>query len=387
MLAPIAGLTVGMATGLRAAELVSDGGLPTVKMVPAFAHLEFDRPVFLTHPPGQSDRLFVAGQNGIIHVFPNRQDVKNAEVFLDLTKKVISYEVPGGNEEGLLGLAFHPEYEKNGYFYTYYTTANPRRAVLSRFTVSTGDPDRADPASEQILLEVGQPFANHNGATALFGPDGFLYVSYGDGGAAKDPFNNGQNLKNLLGTIIRIDVNGSHEGKPYGIPKDNPFVGRPGARPEIYAYGLRNVWRMSFDPATGDLWAGDVGQDLYEEINIIKKGGNYGWNIREGFRPFKGGRAEDPLLDPVIVYGRADGLSVTGGYVYRGNRVESLKGAYVYADYVLGRFWALRYENGEVTALKEILKQPKNIGSFSEAPDGELYVLAFDGRLYNLEEE
>ena len=253
------------------------GELPAVDLVRAFRKLTFRRPLFLTHAGDASGRLFVGEQRGVIRVFANRPDVQLAGVFLDIQSKVRMAH----NEEGLLSLAFHPQYARNGSFFIYYSASDPRRGVLSRFNVRRDDPEVADPASEQVILEVEQPWGNHNGATVLFGPDGFLYLSLGDGGSAGDPLNSGQDLSTLLGSILRIDIEHKADGRAYAIPADNPFVDRPGARGEIWAYGLRNVWRMSFDRSTGDLWAGDVGQNAWEEIDLITKGGNYGWNIRE----------------------------------------------------------------------------------------------------------
>jgi len=255
-----------------------------------------------------------------------------------------------------------------------------------------------------VILEVDQPYGNHNGATVLFGPDGYLYISLGDGGSAFDPQDNGQNLSTLLGTILRIDVDREQDGHAYAIPPDNPFVDRPGARGEIWAYGLRNVWRMSFDRETGDLWAGDVGQNKWEEIDLITRGGNYGWRIREAAHPFKAGTPPDPMIDPVVEYpqrrgqGRSRelvGMSITGGCVYRGRSQPQLAGVYLYGDYVTGRIWALRYEDGRVTAHRQVFDGPPrvHISSFGEDADGELYVCSFDqmdgrrggtGRLYIL---
>lgn len=376
--------------------------LPTVRLSRAFPRLRFLRPVFLTHAGDGSNRLFVVEQAGRIRVFESRPDVKAARVFLDIRSIVRGPPPEGHNEEGLLALAFHPQYRKNGHLFVYYSASRPRRGVLSRFTVSADDPDQADPASEQVILQVEQPWGNHNGATVLFGPDGYVYLSLGDGGLANDPLGSGQDLSTLLGTILRIDVDHQENGRPYAIPKDNPFVNQPGARGEIWAYGLRNVWRMSFDRETGDLWAGDVGQNAWEEIDLIVKGGNYGWNIREGAHPFRSGESTGPLIDPVVEYPqrsgrRVIGLSVTGGYVYRGDRLAGLKGAYIYADYVTGRIWALRYADGRVAAHREIFtpRPPVFISSFGEGPDGELYICAFDsadgrgggtGRIYRLVE-
>ncbi|MCH8261185.1 MAG: PQQ-dependent sugar dehydrogenase [Planctomycetes bacterium] len=368
-----------------------DESLPTVRLSRAFPRLTFTRPIYLTHAGDGSDRLFVVEQRGRILVFQNRSDVTAAQEFLDIRPIVRMRH----NEEGLLALAFHPKYAENGRFYVYYTASDPRRGVLSRFSVSVDDPGRADPSSEQVILEVEQPWGNHNGSTVLFGPDGYLYMSLGDGGAANDPHNNGQDLSTLLATIIRIDVDRQDPDRNYAIPKDNPFVNRPGARGEIWAYGLRNIWRMSFDRETGDLWGGDIGQGKFEEIDLIVKGGNYGWNIREGKHDFRPRESAEPLIDPVVEYGRREGLSVTGGYVYRGDRVPQLRGAYIYADYVSRKIWGLRYEGGKVTMHREIFSGSGRayVTSFGEDAAGELYICAFDspdgrggsdGRIYRL---
>ena len=373
--------------------------LPSVTLSRAFPRLTFSRPVFVTHAGDGSDRLFVLEQRGRIRVFRGRRDVETAEVFLDLRSKVRA-PPRGHNEEGLLALAFHPGYRENRRFYVYYSASKPRRGVVSQFQTRADDPNRADPDSERVILEVEQPWGNHNGSTVLFGPDGYLYISLGDGGAANDPLGSGQDLSTLLGTILRIDVDRQDEGRAYAIPADNPFVHRPGARGEIWAWGLRNVWRMSFDRETGDLWAGDVGQNKWEEIDLITKGGNYGWNIREGRHAFKAAASAEALIDPVVEYPQRRGreiigLSVTGGYVYRGDRLAGLRGAYIYGDYVTGRIWALRYADGEVLAHREIYtpSTPVYIASFGEGPDGELYICGFDnlngrpggrGRLYRL---
>ncbi|MCH8210518.1 MAG: PQQ-dependent sugar dehydrogenase [Planctomycetes bacterium] len=368
-----------------------DESLPTVRLSRAFPRLTFTRPIYLTHAGDGSDRLFVVEQRGRILVFQNRSDVTAAQEFLDIRPIVRMRH----NEEGLLALAFHPKYAENGRFYVYYTASDPRRGVLSRFSVSVDDPGRADPSSEQVILEVEQPWGNHNGSTVLFGPDGYLYMSLGDGGAANDPHNNGQDLSTLLATIIRIDIDRQDPDRNYAIPKDNPFVNRPGARGEIWAYGLRNIWRMSFDRETGDLWGGDIGQGKFEEIDLIVKGGNYGWNIREGKHDFRPRESAEPLIDPVVEYGRREGLSVTGGYVYRGDRVPQLRGAYIYADYVSRKIWGLRYEGGKVTMHREIFSGSGRayVTSFGEDAAGELYICAFDspdgrggsdGRIYRL---
>ena len=361
--------------------------IPAIRLVPAFPKLTFNRPVFITHAGDGSGRLFIVEQSGRILIVENRDNADKTEVFLDIRDRVHARH----NEEGLLSLVFHPEFKSNGQFFIYYSVANPKRNRIARYTVAEDDPNRADPDSEQIVLEVEQPYGNHNGSTLLFGPDGYLYASFGDGGHANDPHNNGQNLGTLLSTIIRIDINKTDEGRNYAIPDDNPFVNREDARPEIWAYGLRNVWRMSFDRKTGDLWAGDVGQNRWEEIDLITRGGNYGWNLREGFHAFLSGTSDVPLIDPVVEYGRRDGLSVTGGYVYRGERYERLQGVYLYADYVSGKIWGLRYEDGEVKAHREMpMQERRHITSFGEDAAGELYACTFDrldgtrGRIFKI---
>jgi quinoprotein glucose dehydrogenase len=301
----------------------------------------------VTHAGDGSGRLFVCTQQGIISVFPNRQDVTEDQVqtFLDIDDKVVYKD--NENEEGLLGMAFHPKYSENGEFFLYYTTSDvPHTSVISRFRASTDDPNRADPNSEEEILRIPQPYWNHNGGTIIFGPDGYLYVGLGDGGAANDPHGNGQNLRTLLGSILRIDVDRKDPGLNYAIPKDNPFAGRQDARGEIWAFGLRNVWRMEFDPQTKVLWAADVGQNLWEEIDLIARGGNYGWNLREGAHPFapNGGQPRQDLIDPIWEYHHEIGKSITGGNVYRGQKVPQLAGKYLYADYVSGLVWALDYD-------------------------------------------
>lgn len=350
----------------------------------AFPSLSFARMTNLTHAGDGSERLFVALQPGVVMAFVNDPGTAQATTFLDIRARVSDQ----GNEEGLLGIAFDPHYAANGYFYLYYSAAEPRRSVLSRFLAPPGSA-AGDPSSERILLEIPQPFANHNGGQLAFGPDGYLYVGVGDGGSAGDPLGNGQNKSTLLGTILRLDV-GVVDGKgSYGIPEDNPFLGSPGqARPEIWAYGLRNPWRFSFDPETGALWAADVGQNRYEEVDLIEPGRNYGWNVTEGTSCFspRTGCSREGLEEPVATYGRADGCSVTGGYVYRGSRLPSLYGAYVYGDYCSGRIWALRFDGGAVIEHVELVDSALRISSFGVDGSDELYLLSFDGKIYRLVE-
>jgi glucose/arabinose dehydrogenase len=360
-------------------------GLPAVFLTPAFPRLTFARPVFLTHAGDGSDRIFVVEQYGRLRVFKNEHSAPSAEVFLDIRDNVQMKH----NEEGLLALAFHPEYKANGRFFLYYTPRSeggqPKRNRVSEFHVSANDPDKADAASERVILEIEQKYGNHNGSTLLFGPDGYLYISHGDGGLANDPDNNAQNLGTLLGKITRIDVNSKSGGREYAIPPDNPFLDQakhPGARPEIWAYGLRNVWRMSFDRLTGNLWAGDVGQNAWEEVDLIVKGGNYGWRVREGKHDFAPDDSVDTstLIEPLAEYPHSQGLSITGGYVYNGEKYPALDGVYFYADYATGRVWGLKYSDGKVQVNGEVLagRERTFIASFGEDESGELYVCAFD---------
>jgi glucose/arabinose dehydrogenase len=330
-----------------------------------------ERPVYLTHAGDTTGRLFVVEQSGRIRILQNGALL--ADPFLDLTDLVND----SGNEQGLLGLAFHPDYAANGLFFVNYTDANGDTAVV-RYSVSA-DPNRADPASAKMILQVAQPFPNHNGGDLAFGPDGYLYIGLGDGGSAGDPQGNGQNLKALLGKLLRIDVN---PGDPYGIPPDNPFVGHPEARPEIWAYGLRNPWRYSFDRATGDLYIADVGQNAYEEIDYQPAGSqggeNYGWNFMEGAHPFKG-QAPAGLTAPVAEYShQVGGCSVTGGYVYRGPSLPALNGVYLYGDYCSGQVWAL-YRSGSSWENVALLNAFFTISSFGEDANGEVYVLDHGG--------
>lgn len=345
----------------------------------AFPRLRFERPVLLTHAGDGSDRVFVVEQDGVVRVFANEEQVGESSVFLDIRERISRR----GNEEGLLGLAFAPDYATSGRFYAHYSDAAQKQGVLARFQVSPEDPNRALAESEERLLELPQPWRNHNGGSVAFGPDGMLYVSFGDGGAANDPHGNGQNRSTLLGSILRLDVSGAG----YAIPADNPFAGRDDAAPEIWAYGLRNVWRMSFDRATGALWAADIGQDLWEEVDIIEAGANYGWNTWEATHPFEGGNqlaAGSEHAPPVAEYGRGEGISITGGYVYRGQRHPELVGRYFYGDYVSGNLWALDAERAGEARPELVRRTGRSIASFGEDEQGELYLCSFDGGLWRL---
>lgn len=332
------------------------------------------RPLVVTHAGDGSGRRFVLDQAGMIHVF--KPGSAAGTLFLDLRPGTS----PWGkyNEEGMLGLAFHPRFAETGEFFITYSLKGDRHVEhLSRFRVSQADPDRADPASEEVVLAVDQPFWNHNGGSIAFGPDGYLYWGLGDGGSRDDPFGNGQKLDTLLGKILRIDVDRRENGQAYAIPADNPFVGCADARDEIFAFGFRNPWQLAFDRETGQLWAADVGQDLLEEIDIVTKGGNYGWSLREGTQNFgnrpDAGRAP---IEPVWEYDHQVGKSITGGFVYRGKQVPALEGSYLYADFVSGRLWALKLDaaTGRATNL-EIPWSGLPIFGFGTDAEGEAYVL------------
>ncbi len=353
-----------------------------------FERLRFERPILLTHAGDGSDRVFVLEQGGRILVFENGQSPTKAEVFLDASALVSRK----GNEEGLLGLAFHPNYKTNGQFFVSYSSKKKdMHSVVSRFNVREDDPSQADPDSEEIILTLRQPYRNHNGGDIKFGLDGYLYISFGDGGSKNDPHSNGQNLETWLGAILRIDVDHQADGKKYSVPDDNPFVDpspsveTQDVAPEIWAYGLRNVWRFSFDRQTGDLWAADVGQNKIEEVNIITAGGNYGWNRFEADEIFheETSLAQGKAIEPVATYHHDLGLSITGGHVYRGQRFPELDGLYFYADYVSGNLWSLRKtEAGYKSTL--VRQTGRSIAGFGEDQAGEVYACSFDGYIYRL---
>lgn len=380
--------------------------LPRMTTVVAFPNLKFERPVALAYPNDGSNLLFVVEQHKAkIWSFPNDPSTADKQEFLTLPDPISM-----DNEEGLLGLAFHPKYKQNGEFFVYYsaddrnTDGTRRRSVVSRFKASKDDPRKADPASEQrIWVSESDPYGNHNGGCIEFGPDGFLYITLGDSGAADDPKSTGQNPRDWWASILRIDVDHPEAGKPYGIPADNP-VKRGGAyakwAPEVYCIGLRNVWKFTFDRKTGTLWAGDVGQNLWEMVHIIKNGGNYGWSIKEATHPFQPQRKQKPdpaatITPPIVEYPHApnkdrkdDGKSITGGYVYRGRLLPELQGMYIYGDFDTGRIWGLREKDGKAILNGELIEvTPKTklaIASFGEDPADELYILAFDGRIHKL---
>lgn len=354
----------------------------TVNLINAFPNLNFSRPLDLQSPLDNTNRLFVVEQGGTIKVFDNEASTENSSTFLDIENRIAS-----SGELGLLGLSFHPNYATNGFFYVTYTPSNDL-AVISRFKVSTTNPNMADASSETVLLRIPQPFGNHNGGQLAFGPDGYLYIASGDGGGAGDPNGYAQNLNNQLGKILRIDVDVLANGLEYSIPADNPFVETEGAREEIFAYGLRNPWRFSFDVQTGRIWAGDVGQGELEEIDIIENGGNYGWNILEGTSCYNAQDCDTVgTIAPVFEYNHtANDKSVTGGHVYRGSLVPSLEGFYIYGDFISGRIWALSTNLGGNLNNQLLLETGLNISSFGTDANNELFVCSFDGNIYRFEE-
>lgn len=340
-----------------------------------------NQPVFATHAGDGSQRLFIAQRDGKILIWDGTSLV--ATPFLNVGG-IIKTE---GGEQGLLGLAFDPNYASNGYFYIAYTNkTGVGNSVLARYKVS-GSPNLADPASAQVLLTITQPYENHNGGMIAFGPDGYLYVGVGDGGSGGDPENRAQNLGSMLGKILRLDVS----TVPYTIPTTNPFYNSPGVRKEIWAYGVRNPWRFSFDKSTGDLYLADVGQGTEEEINFqaanAAGGANYGWRIREGnqcFNPSSGCVSPAGYVAPVATYLHDFGCSVTGGYVYRGNGFPELKGVYLYGDFCNGNLWGLYKNASQQWVGKLIGDTGYNISSFAEAENGELYLLDYGGRLIRI---
>ncbi|WP_428658344.1 PQQ-dependent sugar dehydrogenase [Runella sp.] len=348
----------------------------------AFPALTFGSPVGLTSAGDGSNRLFLVEQRGLVKVFNNTANVSQVTTFLDITGRVSS-----GGETGLLGIAFHPNFSTNGQLFVNYTRQQngQLQTVISRFQ---SDKTVANATSEEILLTFNQPYSNHNGGALLFGKDGFLYIATGDGGSGGDPQNNAQNLGVLLGKILRIDVNSKENGLNYAIPADNPFKTTANARPEIYAYGLRNPWRVTADRETDRFWIADVGQNTREEIDILERGGNYGWRITEGDECYNPGSNcnRTGLMEPVFDYGTTEGKSITGGYVYRGAKLPSLKGQYIYGDYVSGNIWALQYNETSKQASNKLLTQlTGSLSSFGQDEAGELYLLNYQtGKIQQL---
>jgi glucose/arabinose dehydrogenase len=369
---------------------------PTLQVSLQLVTDQLDLPTAMAAANDGSNRLFVLEQVGRVRLIQNGklmpQDV------LDLTSEVVKRQ--GYDERGLLGIALHPNFAKNKKFYLYFSAKTPtsgqnHKSVIAEYTIENDKLSVANPQSGRVVMEFDQPEGNHNGGDLAFGPDGYLYIASGDGGGAGDRHGstgNGQDLSNLLGKILRVDVD---VAKGYGIPKDNPFVDTPNARPEIYAYGLRNPWRISFDPQSKRLYTGDVGQNIYEEVDIVIKGGNYGWRQMEGFHTFKDGKKSSVMLDPIAEYPHTEGISITGGYVYRGKKIGALAGKYIFGDYI-GPTWYLSENTNGTWSRGElnIKDRPENwqIYSFGQDQANELYVLAVvpqtpnKGMLYRLKE-
>lgn len=355
---------------------------PSIALEPVLSGLE--APTYLTYAPGDpagSSRLFIVEKAGRIRVAEN--GVMEAVPFLNITDRVGS----GGSEQGLLSAAFPPEFADSRVFYVNYTDQRGD-TVIARFALLEGNPRQADPGSEQKILQIEQPAANHNGGQLQFGPDGYLYIGTGDGGQAGDPWGNAQNLGVLLGKMLRIDVSGT---EAYTVPEGNPFLGRPDARPEIWATGLRNPWRFAFDRVTGDLYIADVGQNIFEEIDLQPAsslgGENYGWDVMEGRHCFEPPAGCDPSgrVPPVAEYDHSQGCSVTGGYAYRGIRYPQLDGVYFFGDFCSGKIWGLAQGASGEWEMALLLDTQTNISSFGEDAEGEIYVAGYgDGTIYQL---
>ncbi|HEY2415141.1 MAG TPA: PQQ-dependent sugar dehydrogenase [Pirellulaceae bacterium] len=368
---------------------------PPYKIVRAFPNMKLEKPLLLTRCPG-SDRLFIGEQAGVLYSFKNEPEAK-AEVFFDLRKELTTLSLSPGNQgvDNLYGLVFHPDFETNRQCFVCYTLKGPGGGQpnfedgsrVSRFTVTNTDPPKIDPASEEIVLTYLQ--GGHNGGDLHFGPDRMLYITTGDAASPNPPdsLKTGQDNSDLLSSILRIDVDHKDAGKNYAVPKDNPFVGMPNFRPEIWAYGFRNPWRMSFDRATGQLFVGDVGWELWEMVHRVERGGNYGWAAMEGPQPIKPEETSPiPITPPLIALPHTLAASVTGGYVYRGHKLPELVGAYIFGDWETRRLWAARFDGDRVIEMPEITRPQVRIVAFGEDNDGELYFLDHDlGTIHTLE--
>ncbi len=383
-------------------SLVAPSDAADVKFTQIYPNLEFSRPLALMVPPDGSGRRFLVEQTGLIRMLPSDESTSDTDVFADFTNHM---SVEKDFEEGLLGLAFHPKFADNGKFYVSYSAQGPKRLVLSEFSV--GDNGKANLKSERILMKIQQPEWNHNSGNIVFGPkDGFLYLSVGDGGLRDGVHLLAQRLQAWNGKVLRIDVDSKSPGREYGLPEDNPFIDNPIASPEIYALGLRNPWGSWIDPETGLFWLADVGQDFHEEVNLIERGGNYGWNYREAMHEFAGrvplmqtlkrkdkGIEKLQFIDPIHEYPRTDGISITGGFVYRG-KIDALKNHYIYGDWGTGRIWGLEYDTAAKKVSENIaLRTPEQVAEGLIKPtgiypdeNGEAIILGWQGKLYRITE-
>lgn len=372
-------LIIFFGSGLALNLLISQPKLQTpaqYRVEGAFPNLSFDHPDGIYDSGDGTNRLFVVSQMGVIYVFENQKNTTAVNVFLDIRDQV--------HLGALLGIAFDPNFAENGQFYVNYLANNPLRTIIAQWSVNPNSPDRADRNSQRILMEIPQLYESHAGGQLAFGTDSYLYIGIGDGNPYGDLTGNAQNRSSLQGKILRIDVNHPSQNRNYGIPADNPFAGNTlGYREEIYAYGFRNPWRFSFDPTTAKLWAGDVGQDRMDEIDVVESGKNYGWNIMEGTLPYVGGN-ESGLELPIWAYGRDQGNATIGGFVYRGTKLPELAGSYIYGDYVSGRIWALESHDSNNFVNNELLKTNLNITSFGIDQQNELYICSQDGSIYRL---
>ncbi|MBZ5571494.1 MAG: PQQ-dependent sugar dehydrogenase [Acidobacteriia bacterium] len=369
--------TSGCGGGFSSQSAPPPGTPPAVALTTIATGL--NSPVDLQTPDDNSGRMFVVEQSGTIRIIANNALLPTP--FLNIATKVTF-----SGEMGLLGAAFHPAFSQNQKFYLNYvhSSGGVIQSFIAEYQVSAADPNQADPASERILLTVDQPYDNHKGGQLAFGPDGFLYIGLGDGGSGGDPLGNGQSLDTLLGKMLRIDIDHASGGKNYAIPPDNPFVGTS-HMPEIWAYGLRNPWRFSFERSTGRLFCADVGQDNYEEIDLLQKGGNFGWNVMEGMHCYNASNCDmNGLLLPIAEYSHSEGVAVIGGYVYTGKAISGLAGMYVLGDYGSGTIWTLQENPPGTWTRAELLSTGRNLSSFGQDAAGEIYVLDLAGNVLKL---
>ena len=357
---------------------VSENTEAVVQLQRVFDYVNANTTILMLQSPQDNDHWYIVEKAGRVLRVSSDPGNTGVDVYLDINERVDS----SPNEAGLLGMAFHPQFAQNGQVFLSYTAeGSSLSSVISRFSRSA-DGNSLLPESEQILLRVGQPYSNHNGGHIAFGPDGFLYIGFGDGGSGGDPEGNGQNIQTLLGSMLRIDVD---NGTPYSIPASNPFASNQQGLPEIFAWGLRNPWRWSFDKENGDLWVADVGQNSWEEVNVMRGPGNYGWSGKEGTHCYESSLCDNPeFIDPVVEYSHDDGCSVTGGYVYRGNEIALLSGTYLYSDFCSGTLWGAKSDGAGNYQVSRILQSGFNVASFAEGNNGEIYLINIEGEFYKL---